>query len=178
MVKRNKIACLNFQGLKVRGSLYEVYLHKPTITTTMADVTTHTHELKDLQLSFEFTFWFVFFLCNLHLWFFRHKNVRRPHTLKKQNVVVASKSLSHMKTRKPHVMVLLFSYLQIAKWYTCTNKKINVGPFMLASKSQNHGKTRRQNRDTRHEIQVQQLLMLVGFQNWPIVISFHCTSMY
>jgi hypothetical protein len=56
MVKRNKIACLNFQGLKVRGSLYEVYLHKPTITTTMADVTTHTHELKNLHLSFEFTF--------------------------------------------------------------------------------------------------------------------------
>lgn len=83
---------------------------------------THTCELKDLHLWFEFTFWFVFFLCNLHLWFFHHRNVRRPHTLKKQNVL-ASKSLSHMKTIKPCVMVLLFFYLPIAKWYTCTNKK-------------------------------------------------------
>ncbi len=48
--KRNKNACLNFLELKIGGSLYEVYLHKPTITTTMADVTTHTHELKDLHL--------------------------------------------------------------------------------------------------------------------------------
>jgi heme/copper-type cytochrome/quinol oxidase subunit 2 len=143
----------------------------------MADVTTHTRELKDLHLWFEFTLWFVFFLYNLHLWFFHHRNERRPHTLKKQNVVT-SKSLSHMKTRKPCVMILLFSYFQIAKWYTCTNKKTNVGPFMLASKSQNHGKTRRQNKDTRRGIQVQQLLMLVGLQNWPIVISFRCTSIY
>jgi hypothetical protein len=83
MAKMNKNACLNFLKLKIGGSLYEVYLHKPTITTTMADVTTHTHELKDLHLWFEFTFLIVFFLCNLHLWFFHHRNVKRPHTLKK-----------------------------------------------------------------------------------------------
>ncbi len=95
----------------------------------------HTHmNSKIYTCDLSLLFWFVFFPCNLHLWFFHHRNVRRPHTLKKQNVV-ASKSLSHMKTRNPCAMVLLFSYLQIAKWYTCTNKTKMLG---LSSLLPNH----------------------------------------
>ncbi len=69
MVKMNKNACLNFLELKIGGSSYEVYLHKPTITTTMADVTTHTHMNSKiytchLSLLFDLCFSYVIYICD------------------------------------------------------------------------------------------------------------------
>jgi hypothetical protein len=69
MSKRNKNAYLNFLELKIGGSLYEVYLHKPTIIATMADVTTHTHVNSkiytcDLSLLFDLCFSYVIYICD------------------------------------------------------------------------------------------------------------------